>query len=95
MKRAAFFIGCLLLGWSGLAAAAASTEGKDGLLSLGEAAPDFSLPDVVTGKTVSLSDFKDKKAMLVMIVCRHCPYVQHIKAAVGGNDSLILRAQAG
>ncbi len=49
------------------------------MLALGTAAPDFSLPDVKTGKTVSLKDFADKKALLVMFICRHCPYVQHIK----------------
>lgn len=46
---------------------------------LGIKAPDFNLPDVVTGKKVSLSAFKDKKALLVMFICRHCPYVQHVK----------------
>ncbi len=48
-------------------------------LSLESAAPDFHLPDVVTGEIVSRDDFKDKKALLIMILCRHCPYVQHIK----------------
>jgi peroxiredoxin len=49
------------------------------MLPLGTKAPDFKLPDVVTGKTVSLSDFSGKKALLVMFICNHCPYVQHIK----------------
>lgn len=49
------------------------------MLALGTKAPDFSLPDTVSGKTISLSDFKDKKALLVMFICRHCPYVQHVK----------------
>jgi peroxiredoxin len=49
------------------------------MLPLSTKAPDFSLPDVVTGKTVSLAQYKDKKALLVMFICRHCPYVQHIK----------------
>lgn len=42
-------------------------------------APDFHLPDVVTGQTISLSDFASKKALLVIFLSRHCPYVQHIK----------------
>lgn len=46
---------------------------------LGTAAPPFLLPDVVTGKRVSLDGYKAKKALLVMFICRHCPYVQHIK----------------
>ncbi len=49
------------------------------MLPLGTKAPDFKLPDVVSGKTVSLATFDGKKALLVMFICRHCPYVQHIK----------------
>ena len=49
------------------------------MLALGSPAPDFSLPDVVSGATVSLGTFAGKKALLVMFICRHCPYVQHVK----------------
>lgn len=49
------------------------------LLELGTKAPEFRLPDVVSGKTISLDSFAGKKALLVMFICRHCPYVQHIK----------------
>ncbi len=49
------------------------------MLALGTPAPDFSLPDVVSGKTVSLSTFADKQALLVMFICQHCPYVKHAK----------------
>jgi peroxiredoxin len=49
------------------------------MLDLGTPAPDFELPDVVSGETVSLEDFQDNKALLVTFICRHCPYVQHIK----------------
>ena len=49
------------------------------MLALGTQAPDFSLPDVRTHKSVSLKEFQSKKALLVMFVCQHCPYVQHIK----------------
>ena len=49
------------------------------MVALGSKAPDFSLPDVVTGKTISPDAFAAKKALLVMFICRHCPYVQHIK----------------
>lgn len=49
------------------------------MLALGTQAPDFSLPDVVSGRTISLKDFTEKKALLVMFICRHCPYVQHVK----------------
>ena len=46
---------------------------------LGTKAPDFSLPDVVTNETVSLSDFDDSEALLVIFMCNHCPYVKNIK----------------
>ncbi|AFY79288.1 MAG: thioredoxin family protein [Hydrococcus sp. C42_A2020_068] len=49
------------------------------MLSLGTKAPDFQLPDVVWGKTISLETFADKKALLVMFICQHCPFVQHVK----------------
>ena len=49
------------------------------MLALGTAAPAFSLPDVVSGRTISLDTVAEKKALLVMFICRHCPYVQHIK----------------
>jgi peroxiredoxin len=49
------------------------------MLSLGTKAPAFSLPDVVTGNTVTLDSFAGKKALLVMFICRHCPYVKHVE----------------
>lgn len=48
------------------------------MLALGTKAPDFNLPDVVSGENISLSKFVDKP-LLVMFICRHCPYVQHVK----------------
>jgi peroxiredoxin len=58
------------------------------MLSLGTQAPDFHLPDVTTGNTVGLDDFRDKKALLVMFICRHCPYVRHVQAELAklGRD---------
>ena len=49
------------------------------MLELGTAAPDFSLPDVVSGKTVSLASFAGTKGLLVMFLCPHCPYVKHVQ----------------
>jgi peroxiredoxin len=49
------------------------------LLELGTPAPEFRLPDVVSGKTISLSTFAGKPALLVMFICRHCPYVVHVR----------------
>jgi peroxiredoxin len=45
----------------------------------GTPAPDFSLPDVVTGATVSTGDFSSRPALLVMFICAHCPYVVHVR----------------
>ena len=58
------------------------------MLALGTKAPDFRLPDVASGKTVILQDFSGKKGLLVMFICRHCPYVQHIKEGLSklGRD---------
>ncbi|QLE55510.1 thioredoxin family protein [Nostoc sp. TCL26-01] len=49
------------------------------MLPLGTQAPDFHLPEVVSGKVISLASFADKKALLVMFICRHCPFVKHIQ----------------
>ena len=49
------------------------------MLQLGTPAPDFQLPDVVSGKTISLSTFAGKKALFVMFICRHCPFVKHVQ----------------
>lgn len=47
------------------------------MLPLGTPAPDFSLVNV-DGQTVSLSDFSDAPALLVIFMCNHCPYVIHV-----------------
>jgi len=49
------------------------------MLDLGTTAPEFTLPDVISGKTMTLRDFADRKALLVMFICRHCPFVKHIE----------------
>jgi peroxiredoxin len=49
------------------------------MLPLGTEAPDFRLKDVVSGRMFELSAFAEKRALLVMFICRHCPYVQHVK----------------
>ncbi len=58
------------------------------MLSLGTPAPEFLLPDVVSGKEISLGSFTGKKALLVMFICRHCPYVKHVQAQLAriGSD---------
>jgi peroxiredoxin len=49
------------------------------MLELRTQAPDFNLPDVVTGNPVTLATFNAKKGLLVMFICHHCPYVKHVE----------------
>lgn len=56
------------------------------MMPLGTKAPEFDLPDTVTGHQVANTDFAEKKALLVMFICNHCPYVKHVReqlAALG------------
>ncbi|MBV8906245.1 MAG: thioredoxin family protein [Acidobacteriia bacterium] len=64
-------------------AATAST-----MLDLGTEAPNFSLPDVVSGRSISLSTFQEKDVLVVMFICHHCPFVKHIKSELAqlGKD---------
>lgn len=54
-------------------AVTASTE-----LALGIRVPEFCLPEC-RGGVVSLADFEDKRALVVMFICNHCPFVRHIR----------------
>jgi peroxiredoxin len=58
------------------------------MLELGTPAPAFSLPDVVSGRAISLDTFAGRKALLVMFICQHCPFVKHVKSELGrlGRD---------
>jgi len=49
------------------------------MLDLGTTAPEFELPDVVSGESISLGSFEGKSALLVMFICKHCPYVIHVQ----------------
>ncbi len=48
-------------------------------LALGAPAPDFRLPDLTTGEMITLDHFAGSRVLLVMFICRHCPYVQNIQ----------------
>lgn len=48
------------------------------MLPLGTQAPRFALPDT-DGRTVSLDDFTSAKALVVMFICNHCPFVKHVR----------------
>jgi peroxiredoxin len=48
------------------------------MLALGTTAPDFSLVDVVSGKTITRDQAARERGLLVMFLCAHCPFVQHV-----------------
>ena len=52
------------------------------MLPLGTTAPDFSLPDTVSGKTISLKDIQSTQATVIMFLCNHCPYVIHVNEEI-------------
>ncbi|MDH4152752.1 MAG: thioredoxin family protein [Nitrospira sp.] len=58
------------------------------MLPLGSTAPPFVLQDVVTGQRYSLDSFVGKTGLLVMFICRHCPYVVHVEQELArlGHD---------
>ena len=49
------------------------------MIPLGSEAPDFRLPDVVSGSELSLGDLKSDVATVLMFICNHCPYVKHLQ----------------
>lgn len=57
------------------------------MLQLGTKAPEFSLPGI-GGSIVSRSDFADRKGLLVVFMCNHCPFVKHLRAELAtlGNE---------
>ena len=57
------------------------------MVPIGSPAPDFSLPRADGGGDVSLKDFADTSALLVVFLSNHCPYVQHVEAALGAFAS--------
>jgi peroxiredoxin len=58
------------------------------MLPLGTEAPEFSLIDTVSGDKITLSDYADSQALLVMFLSNHCPYVKHVMAGLAqlGKD---------
>ena len=61
---------------------------ESSMLPLGTSAPHFHLPDVVSHRQLSLEDTRGPKGLLVMFICRHCPFVKHLEKALAqlGRD---------
>ena len=49
------------------------------MIELGTKAPDFTLLDTITGKERSLSELKSSIATVIIFICNHCPFVQHMQ----------------
>jgi len=47
---------------------------------LGMKAPDFTLPDTVSGEMMTFNDIKGMKGTVILFICNHCPYVIHVNA---------------
>ncbi len=47
---------------------------------LGMKAPDFILPDTVSGQMMTFNDIRGLKGTVVLFLCNHCPYVIHVNA---------------
>ncbi|MGH1387166.1 thioredoxin family protein [Kordia sp.] len=52
------------------------------MLSLGTKAPDFTLIDTISDKTVSLNEAKGANGTVIMFICNHCPFVKHVNAGI-------------
>ena len=79
-RRSAFARSCVapLLALSvaalspGVLAPAAASE-FNATLDVGDAAPAFKALPAADGKNLSLADLKDRKAVVVVFTCNHCP----------------------
>ena len=58
------------------------------MLPLGTPAPDFQLSDVISGSTISLQTFSDRRCLLITFICVHCPFVKHVEGELAqlGRD---------
>ena len=52
------------------------------MIPLGTLAPNFTLPDTVSGLNFSLLQLKGNKGTVIMFICNHCPFVKHINLQI-------------
>lgn len=52
------------------------------MLELGTIAPEFVLPDTISGKELSLESIQSDLATVIMFICNHCPYVKHVNKEI-------------
>lgn len=52
------------------------------MIPLGTVAPDFRLPDTVSGNIYPLEELKGSSGTVIMFICNHCPFVKHVNAGI-------------
>lgn len=52
------------------------------MIPLGTTAPDFQLPDTVSGNESSLNELKGDQGTVIMFICNHCPFVKHVNQGI-------------
>ncbi|WP_191859145.1 thioredoxin family protein [Hanstruepera ponticola] len=52
------------------------------MLPLGTQAPNFNLPDTVSGENYSLNELKGLNATVILFICNHCPFVKHVNSEI-------------
>ncbi len=55
------------------------TKTPSNMMPLRTKAPDFDLPDTVSGTSKTLAELKSDTATVIMFICNHCPFVKHIR----------------
>lgn len=55
---------------------------ESAMLPLGTSVPNFALTDVVTNREVTTQNVSGPKGLLVMFICRHCPFVKHLEKSL-------------
>lgn len=50
------------------------------MVALTTKAPDFMLPDTISGTPIALKEIKGDVATVIMFICNHCPFVKHINS---------------
>ncbi|CAN6165776.1 unnamed protein product [Urochloa humidicola] len=79
--------------WRRLRVRMARTESTG--VSVGFRAPEFELPEPLTGKLWTLDDFEGNPALLVMFICNHCPFVKHLKKDIAKLTSFYVEKGLG
>ncbi|KAG2632438.1 hypothetical protein PVAP13_2NG523092 [Panicum virgatum] len=64
-------------------------------VAVGFRAPQFELPEPLTGNLWTLDDFEGNPALLVMFICNHCPFVKHLKKDIAKLTSFYMEKGLG